>query len=195
GKSSSEHVRRITGSQRRQCGQSVAPGKGISQQPMQQDDRRPGTGAQIAHPGAIQVHPALFHALSQGRRARRGSITTLTRGRTLLKFFLRQGQLFPLRCLLSKINSASVASFGDLRLPIFFAICPPRESQNPHPVSQNTRDKDGATSKTEAKWSPRIGPEGMPNLYGRTRFPPQQLLQHANPFVHVLLLQKKRRQK
>src|SRR4029077_17975994 len=39
------------------------------------------------------------------------------------------------------------------------------------------------------------GPEGMPNLYGRTPFPPQQLLQHANPFVHVLLLQKKRRQK
>src|ERR1700722_15965407 len=54
--------------------------------------------------------------------------------------------------------------FGELRLPNFFAmviscrlsfrrrrICPLKESQNPHPVSQNTRDEDGAPSKIEAK--------------------------------------------
>ena len=65
GESRAHHVRRVDRSIGRQRRHGVSPGKRISHQPMQQNQRRPRTRAQITHARSIEIHPAFFHARAQ----------------------------------------------------------------------------------------------------------------------------------
>ena len=66
--SRAQQVRRVHGRIRRQSRHRESPGKRISQQPMQQNQRRPRPRAQIPHARAIEIHPALFHARARSRK-------------------------------------------------------------------------------------------------------------------------------
>jgi hypothetical protein len=74
GKSRSQQVRRVYGGVRRKRWNGISPGERIGEQPVQQNQRRSGPGAQIAHAGAIDLHPTHFHAIAQDWRRARGNL-------------------------------------------------------------------------------------------------------------------------
>jgi hypothetical protein len=63
---------------------------------MEQNHRWAGTGAQVSHARAIEIHPAFFDACPhQGAAARRNSRTSLiAKSGIANKIFLLLGQLF-----------------------------------------------------------------------------------------------------
>ena len=77
GEPRTHHVRRIDRSVRRQSRHGVSPGKRISQQPMQQNQRRSRARAQVTHARPIDFHPAFFHARAQSRSKRCSNFPSL----------------------------------------------------------------------------------------------------------------------
>src|ERR1700722_5928591 len=87
GKSSAQHVRRVDRGIWRQRRHGVSPGKRIAHQSVQQDQRRPRAGAEVAHTGTVKIHPA-FLKFSANLRAnlradRRADLRTEARAGTV----------------------------------------------------------------------------------------------------------------
>ena len=70
GKAGSQEVRSVDGRIRGKRRHGETPGKRITQQAMQEDQGRPRACPQVAHPGAVDLHPALFDALTWIRGSR-----------------------------------------------------------------------------------------------------------------------------